>query len=107
MQSVFLDLIESKGGHSGADIAQFFLSTVEKFEIVRKIMGITVDNVSANTTFMENLEELLSDKEIEFNAEDQHFRCFAHIINLGVQEISKTIDVAPTDENTDDNDRGI
>lgn len=32
---------------------------------------------------------------IEFNTKEQHFRCFAHIINLGVQDTFKLLQLKP------------
>jgi hypothetical protein len=44
-------------------------------------MGITTDNASNNIKF---IEELSKDENILFD-NDNHFRCFAHVINLSVQ----------------------
>lgn len=38
-------LIPSKGKHTGKDIAEIFLKTVEDFDIINKIQGITMDNM--------------------------------------------------------------
>ncbi|XP_066585170.1 uncharacterized protein [Prorops nasuta] len=86
-QSIVLDFVPSQGRHTGEEIANIFYKSVNDFGIADKIMGITVDNVSANTTFIYELGKLVP----EFNIEDQHFRCMAHILNLGVQEIIKTL----------------
>lgn len=48
-------------------------------------LGITVDNASANTTFIECLGEILNKPDVE----DLHFRCLSHILNLGVQDMLK------------------
>jgi len=54
-------------------------------------MGITLDNASNNTTFMQSLSTWSINKSLSFD-EDFHFRCFAHIINLGVQEALTCLD---------------
>ena len=48
-------------------------------------MGITTDNASNNITFIRSLNSWAIQKDISFD-ENLHFRCFAHIINLSVQE---------------------
>lgn len=48
-------------------------------------MGITLDNASNNSTFINHLTGWANNKFISFN-EDFHFRCFAHVINLSVQD---------------------
>ena len=85
LQSIVLDFIPSKGKHTGAHIAKIFLKSLKSFSLKTKIQGITVDNTASNTTFMHELQLLLEEEDIEFDEEDQHFRCMSHILNLGVQ----------------------
>jgi len=54
-------------------------------------MGVTLDNASNNATFIQSLSTWSIGKSLSFN-EDFHFRCFAHIINLGVQEALTCLD---------------
>jgi hypothetical protein len=48
-------------------------------------MGITLDNASNNSTFIHFLTNWSVNKSISFDS-NYHFRCFAHVINLGVKE---------------------
>ncbi len=48
-------------------------------------MGITTDNASNNGLFVRLLTEWANDKLIFFNNDEYYFRCFAHVINLSVQ----------------------
>lgn len=104
MQSLVLDFVESRGAHTGRDIAKIFYASVEKYGILHKIQGITVDNASANTNFLEELQKIMLDKGYKFDAKDQHFRCFAHILNLGVQDILKLLKGNVETEKEDDDD---
>ena len=63
-----------------------------------KIQGVTVDNASANSVFMRELELLLSSEGIDFDADDQHFRCIAHILNLAVQDVLKLLNIEMDEE---------
>ena len=54
-------------------------------------MGITLDNASNNTTFIQSLSTWSINKSLSFN-KNFHFRCFAHVINLGVQEALTCLD---------------
>jgi hypothetical protein len=49
-------------------------------------MGVTTDNASNNLTFINELS-----KNNIFFKKENHFRCFAHVINLSVQEALKVI----------------
>ncbi|XP_066599993.1 uncharacterized protein [Prorops nasuta] len=99
-QSIVLDFVPSHGRYTGKDIAQIFYQSVNDFGISEKIMGITVDNASANTTFMQELKKLVPD----FDCENQHFRCMAHILNLGVQELMKTLTIEEVNEKKEEED---
>lgn len=80
--SFVLDFIPARGKHRGGDIANIFCNVLNDYHIdAFKIEGITTDNTSSNFTFTSSLEE-----KISFDKENQHFVCFAHIINLGVQD---------------------
>ncbi|XP_068990723.1 uncharacterized protein [Neodiprion pinetum] len=87
-QSVVLDFIPSRGQHTGEDIATIFHECLLEYGIIDKIQGITVDNATANTKFMYELGKQLPP---HFDSDNQHFRCFAHILNLGVQDLLKTL----------------
>ena len=49
-------------------------------------MGVTTDNASNNITFIDALAV-----ENPFFKKSNHFRCFAHVINLSVQEALKEL----------------
>ncbi|CAH2234311.1 jg8282 [Pararge aegeria aegeria] len=87
-RSVVLDFIPSRGRHTGEDIATIFHECLLEYGIIDKIQGITVDNATANTKFMYELGKQLPP---HFDSDNQHFRCFAHILNLGVQDLLKTL----------------
>ncbi|CAH1640748.1 unnamed protein product [Spodoptera littoralis] len=84
-QSVVLDFIPSRGRHTGEDIATIFHECLLEYGIIDKIQGITVDNATANTY------ELGKQLPPHFDSDNQHFRCFAHILNFGVQDLLKTL----------------
>ena len=91
LQSLPLDFIQNKGRHTGKDIANLIRDVMEEFDVKSRIQGITLDNSAANTTCMVELSEVLPDEGIEFDSENCYFRCFAHILNLGVQDTLSTI----------------
>ncbi|XP_058803449.1 uncharacterized protein LOC131671209 [Phymastichus coffea] len=100
LRSFTLDFVPSKGKHSGADIARIFYNISKFYDVTDKIAGITLDNASANTTFISELGQLLRDDDIDFDIQDQHFRCLAHVLNLSVQDILKLMKISS--ENVDD-----
>lgn len=93
LQSLALDFIPSCGRHCGKDIAEVFFKCIKEYGLENKIQGITLDNAAANTTFMSELNILMAENDLSFDNINQHFRCFAHILNLGVQDIMKMLKV--------------
>lgn len=89
LRSATLDFVPSEGLHTGKAIAQVFFKCLQFYGIETKVGGITVDNAAANTTFMSELSNILP----TFDAVDGHFRCFAHILNLAVQDVLKVLKV--------------
>lgn len=57
---ITLDVVASKGRRAGVDIAKQFLKVLEEYHLKEDVMGITVDNVAANTKFMEHFGKFLS-----------------------------------------------
>lgn len=69
------------------------------------ILGVTVDNAAANTTFINCLGVILNREDTG----DMHFRCLSHILNLEVQDILKIFDsgfkeINDVEENLEDED---
>lgn len=89
LNSLVMDFVPSNGHHTGRDIAEIFYKSIEKFNLKEKVQGITVDNASANTKFMEELSQIMPN----FNAHEQHYRCFAHILNLSVQSMLSVLKI--------------
>lgn len=86
IQSLLIDFCATNGEHTGRDIALVFYHVAVNYGLNHKIEGITVDNASANTSFMRELSHLM-----DFDPENQHFQCYAHILNLAAQDLLKEL----------------
>ncbi|XP_015118459.1 uncharacterized protein LOC107042094 [Diachasma alloeum] len=101
IHSLVLDFVPARGSHTGKAIAKIFFDTLNEFDLQGKVQGITVDNASANTTFMLELGVLMNDAGYSFDNINQHFRCGAHILALGVQNTLSLIRVQATKDDGD------
>ena len=54
------------------------------FLLLFQILSVSTDNASSNSTFTKSLAEKTKDQLLPFDI-DNWIRCFAHIINIGVQ----------------------
>ncbi len=114
LQSITLQFNHIPEGHSGQELCSAFCEVLEEFQIERKvikiirylifivkyfhfsiniwkIMGLTMDNASANGTFFESLKRRLSRKGIEMPL-SEFVRCFGHVLNLACEDFLKEIE---------------
>ena len=110
LQSLIIDFIQIWGAHTGENIRKAFIEGLENFNIQTKVslffyfilfylnifnclfnlyqvMEIMTDNTSNNKTFIQSMTTWAREQVISFNTPINHFSCFAHILNLCVQEI--------------------
>lgn len=60
-----------------------------------------MDNLNMNDAMMREMETILVDREIPFNAKDSHVMCFPHIINIIVQHVLTKMTSAVSDSGSD------
>ena len=81
--------------HSGKNIADFLKNVLYRFNLEKKLVGITSDSASNNLNAIKLLRRsLYEDQNVDSqrsNNEDTfiHVRCLAHLINIGVKELLK------------------
>src|SRR6266498_2445572 len=80
-----LDIIPFTIKHSGVNIAQEIMRTLREFGISSKIIALTTDNDSAMLTCEKEIAAIF-DYEISSINNFSHYRCAAHILNLGVKK---------------------
>jgi len=56
-----------------------------------RLLAITCDNASNNTTLTRTLETTLDDENISWNSNENTIPCLAHVINLVVQDIIQSL----------------
>ncbi|CAB4377031.1 unnamed protein product [Rhizophagus irregularis] len=92
LQNIIIDFIQTQDSHTGSNIKDAFLLGISNMSLESKIMGITTDNASNNSTFMTSLSIWAAENVVNFNKKEQHIRCFAHSINLSVKEALSCLD---------------
>ncbi|CAG8751428.1 3532_t:CDS:1, partial [Cetraspora pellucida] len=65
------------------------------------ILSITTDNASNMNSMFINLEEKFVNENLDFSSTNQHVYCLAHIINLAIQKILKSLYNNNFDENNE------
>lgn len=88
IQSIVLDFVPAEGSHTGASTANILFEVLKSFDLLDCIQGVTTDNAAVNFTMMRSLETLVPG----FDYKNKHFVCFAHILNLAVQDFMKVVE---------------
>ena len=77
--------------HDGASLAKAMVDVLEDLKIADRLLGVTADNASNNSTMMANLERYYTEiyPDSGFSVAWNQVECLAHVINLAAQEILK------------------
>ena len=87
LKSKILAFSHMKPPHVGNDLSLKVLEILKDWGIERKIFSITLDNAFLNDNMQNILKEnLCLSNSLLFSEEFFHIRCFAHILNLIVQD---------------------
>ena len=84
-QNCILDFVHMSEYHTSENLAQLFFSIVhEEWGLTGRVFSITCDNASNN----DGAIRLIAARDPLFT-EENHFRSFAHVVNLVVQQLLK------------------
>jgi hypothetical protein len=80
-----------EGEHDGKNLANELIAILEELGIIDKLMCITGDNASNNTTMIEDMEKIYWRKKpsAEFTLVWNKIECITHVINLAAQALFK------------------
>ena len=86
LQEDLLDFGEVDWSHSGVNLAEHLHKVLTMYDICEKLFCITTDNATNNDTMCEELSDLLYEShEMDWDGDEYHIACLAHVINLAVQ----------------------
>jgi len=83
MHGITIEFAEFPSPHTGNNIADKVISTIQQYGLYGKIIGIVLDNASANDKAMKKISEYLKLGDSFPKPEELHIRCFAHALNIG------------------------
>src|ERR1700684_1913945 len=87
--------------HSGEVLAQVMNSVIKKYNLQGRIISITTDNASNNSTMLNHINRCLAealDKDRFLGGKIQHIPCLSHIIQLALQALLGKIRLRPSNE---------
>jgi hypothetical protein len=101
-----IEFVEITGNHSGENLANIVATVLERFHISDKVMTITADNASNNDTLHRFLFQRLCQRYDEYLADtiiregtmkftqNSQIRCFAHILNLVMKRVLRSLNAS-------------
>jgi hypothetical protein len=94
LQERLLDFIPMRGQHTGVSMAEHLLSILTTRDLRHRLLAITADNASNNSTLCRTVQSYLAQDNICWSALENSIPCLAHVINLVVQEILQHLKLA-------------
>lgn len=91
MQQNLLAFKFLEGEHDGKSLSEAFLKVIDEYEIADRLLGVTADNASNNSTMIKHLQIYYNEKypESGFSVQWNQVECMAHVLNLAAQQILK------------------
>ena len=99
-QSVFIDFISVSECHDEFNLVNHVLRLIQKYEIEKKILTITADNVKNNITIVKVLSFLIRRLENEWDSETNLIFCLTHVLYLAVKSILDDLDASSKNDKT-------
>ncbi len=78
--------------HDGVSLSEAMIEVLEEFSVADRLLGVTADNASNNSTMLEKVETYYNERypEAGFSVAWNQVECMAHVLYLGAQKTSKT-----------------
>jgi len=93
LNHILIDFSLLPSPHNGENIMKRLKETFEKYDITSKVIAVTSDNAKNNIRAMQLLQNWFKEKSVNVYHENLHIRCFAHVLNIAVQEGLKCIEI--------------
>lgn len=75
------------GTHSGVNLSAVLLELLQKHQITDKVLAITTDNASNNSTMLSSIQDSIQSLEIGDRTTIIKVPCLAHIIQLSLKQL--------------------
>ena len=90
-----------KGVYSRVKLARVVNDVLTKFSLEKRVVSITTDNASSNSTLLTEINSYLQDAVTEnrfLDSNIQHIPCLAHVFQLALKALLGKIRLRPTNE---------
>ncbi|KAJ5318460.1 HAT dimerization [Penicillium atrosanguineum] len=89
------------GPHSGLNLSSVLIELFKKHDITSRILAVTSDNASNNTTLVKAVQELIDSLQLPGNPVIVRIPCLAHVIQLSLRELLGSVKADPQNDEVD------
>jgi len=75
------------------------MNILDEYEMNKKLSYVTADSASNNDTLCSHLSELLTQRDIEWDSEENQIHCITHVINIIVDKFIDNLEIGVTGDN--------
>ena len=86
------------GSHTGKSLGAVLFPLLQKHEVEDRVLTVTTDNASNNSTLVESLKGSIQGLELPSSTPIIRMPCIAHVIQLSLQELLGQMDSNPKNE---------
>lgn len=86
------------GSHTGINLGAVLFPLLQKHEVADRVLTVTTDNASNNSTLVESLKGSIQGLELPSNIPIIRMPCIAHVIQLSLKELLGQMDANPKNE---------
>lgn len=100
-REILLGFEPLSGSHSGVNLSDVVLKLLQQHSITDRVLAVTTDNASNNTTMMSSIQESLQSLELNNGSTIVRVPCIAHIIQLSLNDLLGKIRAIPKNESAE------
>lgn len=89
------------GSHTGMNLSVVVMDILQKYKLTDRVLAVTTDNASNNTTLLEKLQDCIELLELDDDATVVHIPCLAHVIQLSLKSLLGEMKAAPDNDTTE------
>lgn len=86
------------GSHTGVNLGAVLFPLLQKHEVEDRVLTVTTDNASNNSTLVESLKTSVRALELPGNIPIIRMPCIAHVIQLSLKELLGQMEANPKNE---------
>ena len=98
LEEVLLGFEEIHGSHTGENMASIIVEVLKRYGIEAQLLGFTSDGASNNGTLAKALRSELGQLSINWECEQNHIQCMAHVVQLILSTFMKDLKIKVKDE---------